>query len=56
MKLTVEQVENGYIVTDESGKQWIALENEYDSRYDKTLEKVLRNCMKPEQPELKAVA
>lgn len=48
MKMTFEQVENGFVVTNEDGKKWIAIENEYASRYDLTLERVLRSVMKPE--------
>lgn len=49
MKLTVEKAENGYIVTDIDGRQWIALENEYQSTYALTLPKVLAAAL--EQPE-----
>lgn len=49
MKLTVEKAENGYIVTDIDGRQWIALENEYASTYAMTLPKVLVAAL--EKPE-----
>ena len=56
MKLTVEKVENGFLVTDESGKKWVALENEYVSRYETTLDRVMRNALKTDEPEPLKVA
>jgi len=47
MKLTIEKVVNGFIVTDEDGCKWIALENEYESRYSLTVERVLRAVLSP---------
>lgn len=41
MRLIVERVENGYIVSDVDGRQWIALDNEYQSVYSLTLAKIL---------------
>jgi hypothetical protein len=56
MKLIVEQVENGYIVTDVDGRQWIALESEYASTYAMTLERILVRAMEAPAPPETAVA
>jgi len=47
MKLSIEHVENGYLVTDESGKKWIAVQHEYVSLYALKFDRVVSTLMEP---------